>query len=159
MPNERPAALTAWMELGDTATRLRAQINRVLQREVDLTLAENLVLCHVAMAPQGRLRMVDVADMLNLGKSAVTKTVDRLERRELLARRRDDPDRRTVYAVVTPEGGRVFETAQKVFAEAVRAQVEGALTPSEVGEFRRLLDKLDRRASAEEHADPEGRQA
>ena len=43
-------------------------------------LAENLVLCQVAMASGGRLRMVEIADQLSIGKSAVTKSVDRLDR-------------------------------------------------------------------------------
>ena len=39
------------------------------------------MLCQVAMAPDGRLKMVDIADRLGIVKSAVTKTVDRLEAR------------------------------------------------------------------------------
>src|SRR5262249_57650019 len=91
---EGRGGVQAWGALWGVGDRVRVAINRDLQREVGLTLAENLVLCHVAMAPGRRLRMVDIAAMLTIGKSAVTKTVDRLEERGLIARGRGCEDRR-----------------------------------------------------------------
>ena len=78
------------------------EVSPALSRAV--TLAENLVLCQVAMSPAGRLRMVDIAATLTVAKSAITKTVDRLEERGLLRRERDPADRRAVYAALTPAG-------------------------------------------------------
>lgn len=108
---------------------VRVSVNRELQREVGLTWAENLVLCHVAMAPDSRLRMVDIAGLLGIAKSAVTKTVDRLEQRGLVARRRPaDQDRRIVYATLTDEGARIFAGAQPTFVAAVTQYVAAPLT-------------------------------
>ncbi len=125
---------------------MRSAVNRALQREAGLSLAENLVLCQVAMAPATRLRMVEIADLLSIGKSAVTKSVDRLEERGWVARHRDAGDRRTVHATLTPAGAVVFRRAQPVFAEAVTSHLSGPLTAAEVGQLRRLLAKLPRRA-------------
>lgn len=74
---ERPAGLAVWAELSELVDRVRILLNRDLQAAASLTLAENLVLCQVAMAPAGRLRMADIASTLTIAKSAVTKTVDR----------------------------------------------------------------------------------
>ena len=74
----RPEGLQAWMGLCEVVDKVRVTLNRELEHHVGLTLAENLVLCQVAMAPQRRLRMVDIARLLSIAKSAVTKTVDRL---------------------------------------------------------------------------------
>lgn len=120
---------------------VRVAINRDLQAEAGLTLAENLVLCHVAMAPGGRLRMVELATLLNIAKSAVTKTVDRLEERGLLTRARDPRDRRSVYAAVTAGGERSFATAQPAFANSVQRHFARGLDRGE-------LDALQHAAAA-----------
>ena len=54
---ERPPGLAVWAELSELVDRVRILLNRDLQAAASLTLAENLVLCQVAMAPGGRLRM------------------------------------------------------------------------------------------------------
>lgn len=79
---------------------------------------------------------------LAIAKSAVTKTVDRLEERGWLARYRDSEDRRTVHATLTPAGAEVFRHAQPVFADAVANQLCGPLSPAEVIQLRKLLGKL-----------------
>ncbi|MGH3197636.1 MAG: MarR family winged helix-turn-helix transcriptional regulator [Streptosporangiaceae bacterium] len=97
-----------------------------------MSLAENLVLCHVAMAPGGRLRMVELATLLNIAKSAVTKTVDRLEQRGLLTRTRDPRDRRSVYAAITADGQKSFATARPAFANSVQRHFTTGLDRSEL---------------------------
>ncbi len=138
----RPDGLQAWMELSEATSVIRGAVNRALLRDAGLSLAENLVLCQVAMAPDGRLRMVEIADLLSLAKSAVSKTVDRLEERGWVARHRDSEDRRTVHATLTPDGAEVFRRAQPVFADAVASQLCSALSPAEVHQLRKLLGKL-----------------
>lgn len=130
------------MELSEASSVIRGAVNRALIQDAGLSLAENLVLCQVAMAPDGRLRMVEIADLLSLAKSAVTKTVDRLEERGWLARHRDSKDRRTVHATLTQAGAEVFRHAQPVFADAVSSQLCGPLSPAEVHQLRKLLGKL-----------------
>ena len=126
----------------EVVDRVRIALNRELQHSVGLTLAENLVLCQVAMAPGRRLRMVDIAGHLTIGKSAVTKTVDRLEERGLITRERDPADRRTVYAALTAEGARLFTTAQPAFAGAVRRYFASHLSEAEIRQLAGLPGRL-----------------
>src|SRR5215472_16001731 len=138
--DDRPEGLAAWTDLCKIVDSVRLALNRELQQQAGVTLAENLVLCHVAMAPGQRLRMIDIAELLTIGKSAVTKTVDRLEQRVLLARSRDCADRRTVYAVLTPEGAKVFGETQPVYIGAVGRYFLGLLTDTELASLRHASD-------------------
>jgi len=142
MTGERPEALQAWTALCEVVDQVRVALNRDLQRRAGLTLADNLVLCQVAMAPGKRLRMVDIAGLLTIGKSAVTKTVDRLEERGLITRERDRSDRRTVYAALTAEGDKIFAAAQPVFAAAVQRHFAGQLDQGEIRQLRVLSERI-----------------
>jgi DNA-binding MarR family transcriptional regulator len=142
MTGERPEALQAWTALCEVVDQVRVALNRDLQRSAGLTLADNLVLCQVAMAPGKRLRMVDIAGLLTIGKSAVTKTVDRLEERGLITRERDRSDRRTVYAALTAEGEKIFAAAQPVFADAVQRHFASQLHQGQIRQLRVLSERI-----------------
>ena len=134
----RPKGLQAWTALSALVDTVRTAVNRDLQSEVGLTLAENLVLCRVAMAPQRRLRMVEIAQLLGVAKSAITKTVDRLEDRGLLARERDPEDRRTVYARLTTRGQRTFLAAQPAYVSSIDRHFTRALDRDEIRTLSQL---------------------
>lgn len=140
--DERPDALRTWTDLCDVVDSTRIGVNRDLQRSVGLTLAENLVLCQVAMAQVPRLRMADIAGSLTIGKSAVTKTVDRLERRGLIIRERDPADRRVVYAALTREGARMFTVAQPEFIKAVKRHFACRLSGAQLRQARQLASQV-----------------
>lgn len=132
----RPEGLQAWMGLCEMVDTVRVALNRDLRAEVGLALAENLVLCQVAMAPDQRLRMVDIATLLKIGKSAVTKTVDRLEQRGQLTRERVADDRRTVYASLTKRGEKTFAAAQPAFVHAIDRHFTATLDQTRLRRLR-----------------------
>ncbi len=142
MTGERPEALQTWTAVCEVVDRVRVALNRDLQHGAGLTLAENLVLCQVAMSPARRLRMVDIAGLLTIGKSAVTKTVDRLEERGLITRARDSADRRTVYATLTAEGESAFAAARPAFVGAVERHFAGQLDEAEIRQLRLLSERV-----------------
>jgi len=116
----------------EVVDRVRVALNRDLQRTVGLTLAENTMLCQIAMAPGGSLRMVDIAGRLTIAKSAVTKTVDRLEERGLITREKDPADRRTVHATLTAQGETLFGAARPAFVDAVQRYFADYLSQAEI---------------------------
>ena len=147
----RPEGLAIWKELCEAVAAVRLSLNRDLQQNIGVSLAENLVLCQVAMAPGRRMRMVDLAGQLLIGKSAVTKTVDRLEQRELLTRTRDAADRRIVYATLTDKGASLFAIAQPAFVDAVSRHFSAPLSDAELMQLRAASERLRRN-----QADPDG---
>jgi MarR family 2-MHQ and catechol resistance regulon transcriptional repressor len=73
----------------------------------------------------------------------VTTVIDNLERRGLVARRRNPEDRRVVTVELTGEGARLIGRVFPLHARAV-AQAMNALTPAEQIELGRLCRKLGR---------------
>ena len=142
MTGERPEGLLAWTALCEVVDQVRVALNRDLQHYAGLTLADNLVLCQIAMAPGKRLRMVDIAELLTIGKSAVTKTADRLQDRGLITRERDPSDRRTVYATLTAEGEKTFALAQPTFADAVQHHFAGQINEAEIRQLLHLSQRI-----------------
>jgi len=140
--SERPAGPAAWAELSGLVDQVRVLLNRDLQAAAGLTLAENLVLCQVAMAPGARLRMADIAATLTIAKSAVTKTVDHLEERGLLRRERDLADRRTVYAALTPAGEKAFGVAQPAYLDSVERHFAGYLGDAAIRQLYQLSSRI-----------------
>lgn len=146
MTTERPESLQAWTAVCEVVDGVRVALNRDLQRAVGLTLAENLVLCQVAMAPGKSLRMVDIAGLLSIAKSAVTKTVDRLEERGLIAREKDPADRRAIQATLTAEGEMVFAVAQPAFVDAVQRHFADRIGQAEIRCLAGLPERVLRAA-------------
>lgn len=131
----------AWRDLARLNAAVRASLNRELQDRAGLTLTDSLLLCEVAHSPGNRLRMAALAESLNVAKSAITKTVDRLEERALLVRERGNDDRRAISATLTEDGYRTFTSTMPVLVEAVGERF-GALTDDETRQLRVLVRKL-----------------
>jgi len=68
--------------------------------------------CHaiVEVGRKGALSVNDLAELLNLGKSTVSKTVDKLVSRELLVRDPDKNDRRYVVLKLTKQGQKFYDS-------------------------------------------------
>ncbi len=131
----------AWRDIARLNGVVRASINRVLLEEAGLTLTDTLLLCEVAHSPGNRLRMAELAESLGVAKSAVTKTVDRLEERVLLVRERGVDDRRVVAATLTDDGYEMFVSTMPVLVEAV-AERFSVLTDEETRQLRALVRKV-----------------
>jgi DNA-binding MarR family transcriptional regulator len=79
--------------------------------EHGLATVEFEVLLRLARSPMGLLRMSDLAAQTSVTTSGVTRVVDRLEDRGLVARQACETDRRTTYAVVTDAGRALLRAA------------------------------------------------
>jgi DNA-binding MarR family transcriptional regulator len=82
------------------------------------------LLNHIARAPGGRLRRVDLAERVGLTGSGVTRTLLPLEKNGMVARQPDPRDARVGYAVITSAGHEMLDnamvTAREVSAELLR---------------------------------------
>jgi MarR family multiple antibiotic resistance transcriptional regulator len=107
------------MPLGITAAQLK--VLRIIRRGDDTAVA----LCR----------------HLSIHSASMTRMLDRLERKGLIARSRDDQDQRQVHIALTKEGE---TTSSMLPAMEVNAMNEftAAITPEELSQLENLLDKM-----------------
>src|SRR5438105_5022694 len=101
-PRRPPGHLASWLALLQAHSVVVEAVEREMQRDVGLPLAWFDVLIQLANAPDGRLRMQDLARSVLLSKSGLTRLVDRLVDAGLVGRAACEGDRRVTYAVLTP---------------------------------------------------------
>ncbi|MEV6136487.1 MarR family transcriptional regulator [Nocardia sp. NPDC051990] len=130
----------------DGNQRLATVLNRQLQRDSDLTLAEYRILVLLSEAPARSLRMSELADGVLSSRSRLTHQIRRLEIQQMVRRNTCLEDGRGVLAELTEEGMRRLEAAAPGHVEAVRRNFIDLLNPEQlavVGEvFARVDDEI-----------------
>jgi DNA-binding MarR family transcriptional regulator len=134
-------------ELWRTFAVLNCAIRRALDEELRLhvgfMLSEYEVLSALASAPGHRLRMRDLANVLQLTRSGATRLIDRLEDELLVERGGCAHDGRGVWAEITRAGMEQFAAAEVFFVAALRRHfLDG--TPVELAaSLRGLLEHVE----------------
>jgi DNA-binding MarR family transcriptional regulator len=132
----------AWVNLLQTNRVLEDVLERRLKEAADLSFAEFEVLARLSGAPDGRLKMIDIANLLLASKSGITRIVDRLEGAGLVSRAIPPENRRIVYARITPTGLGALDRANAEFIHAIEETFVRHLTAADVRTLRRSLRKL-----------------
>lgn len=94
-----------------------------------------------AMVFDNRLTPSGIADVLGVDRAAVTRLLDKLEARDLIARNRDTGDRRSILLQVLPRGEALAIEMQE-HSRAVNAQFTKALTRDETDRFVELAKTM-----------------
>ena len=113
-----------------------------LVREHGLALSCYEVLLFLADAPEGRLRMSDLADGVLLSRSGLTRLVDRMERDGLLRRERCADDARGYNAAITDKGRALFQRARKTHLDGVRERFLSHLSRDELRTLGALWERV-----------------
>ncbi|NUR83728.1 MAG: MarR family transcriptional regulator [Nonomuraea sp.] len=116
----------AWVAVVRLHAQVEHELGQAVQRGHGLGLSEYRALCHLSTAPGGELRMQELADLLGLNQSSVTRLAARLEgagytRRDVCA-----GDRRGVYAVITEAGLARKREAAPTYEETLTAALDRA---------------------------------
>ena len=129
-----------------TFLRVHASVTRRLEHDLlaehDLPLASYDVLVQLAEAPDGRLRMTDLADRVLLSRSGLTRLVDRLAADGLVARESCPSDARGTFTVITEAGRIRLRTAAPTHLRGIQEYVTNRLDAGELDMVGRLLRKL-----------------
>jgi DNA-binding MarR family transcriptional regulator len=128
-----------WVTLN---ARLSATLQRELQDDAGLSMPDFEVLVHLTDTPAGRVRVTDLARLLQWERSRVSHHVTRMESRRLVQRVECAEDGRGAFVVITPQGRAAIEQAAPGHVNTVRRLVFDALSPEEVDAFAAIIEKV-----------------
>lgn len=129
--------------VGYLLARAKSSIsNLVSQRtmkELGITSTQGSILF---MIGSGRCQLAaELARHYGIDASAVTRLVDRLEKRKLLSRVRSSEDRRAVRLELTEQGYEIAARIPSMFCDVVDRALSG-FTPEEVGFLKSMLRRI-----------------
>jgi len=136
------AELGAWRGLLRVHSRLTKALDADLVREHGIPLSEYEVLLFLADAPDGRMRMSELADGVLLSRSGLTRLVDRMERDGLLQRERSEDDARGFNAIITDSGRELFQRARRTHLDGVRELFLDHLSGQELRTLAELWERV-----------------
>ena len=107
-----------------------------------MTLAEYDVLIQLRLAPEGRLRMTELAERVRLTPSGITRLVDRLAEAGLIKRGRCASDRRGTWAILTGSGRARIDRLRPIHLRSVRLHFARHLQIEQLTPLAVALEKL-----------------
>src|SRR4030081_1898549 len=115
-----PAQHRAWVAYMRVQLRMNYEINRQLQRDSGLSLADYHVLNALSNAPNHKLQITDLAALIGWERSRLSHQVRRLSERGLTERIQSEDDGRATDAVITEDGMNAIVAAAPGHATLVR---------------------------------------
>jgi len=100
------------------------------------------VLWTLERAPDGGLRLSELARDIVLSRRNIPRLVDRLELAGLIRRERSDEDRRGYFAVITPKGLAMRRRMWPVYSRAIATHFDGHLTAAEHAALRAVFARV-----------------
>lgn len=107
-----------------------------------VTLAEYDVLYTLSTQPQRRMRIRDLNTRTLLTQPSVSRMVDRLVGRGLVAKSVDPSDGRGTIVHLTDEGFRLYHEAARAHGRSITGQMTKALNDDELAQLKELCEKL-----------------
>lgn len=137
----------AWRAFQQMQGQLAARLNRQLQSDSGLSLADYEVLVALTDSEDGRLRPFELQRTLQWEQSRLSHHLTRMQRRGLVDRRECTEDGRGAFILLTGAGRSAIESAAPGHVEAVRQLFLDALSRDEVLALGKLaghiLDRLE----------------
>ncbi len=124
-----------------------AEIEKALAESVSLSMNEFDVLVGLDGQPHNMLPLSALCEVVRLSQPAISRLVDRLEKRGLVTRREGQEDRRSVAVGITRDGIALLQRAIPVHERCIHEKLLSRLTMEESEILRSALLKI-----ADEHA-------
>jgi len=127
----------------------RAAIGHANERTLDaigVSATQLATLAYLAKHP--RSTMTEIANLLDLNKSAVSSMISRLERAGLVTRTSDPDDARSSFVSLTSKGASVCETAIPLIKRTT-AEITAGFSPGELDVIYRFLNAVIERCSTD----------
>jgi DNA-binding MarR family transcriptional regulator len=137
--------LETWQSFLAVATLMNHRIEQQLKDDAGLSHPQYEVLIRLSRAPEGELRMTELAGIALTSKSGLTYQVTQLERMGLVLRRRCPTDDRGIVASLTDEGWAKVRAAQPGHVNLVHQLFVEGLDQREFAGLSTAIDALANR--------------
>jgi len=141
--SDKRVAVSAWESL----FRAQVSVMRHLNAEFptnELSLNEYDVLFNLSQHPGWKLRIKELNKYLLLTQPSVSRLIDRLAARALVAKASDPSDARGIIVEMTQTGFDLFRRVAVTHMKSIADRVGSALTDEELRELQALTEKLRR---------------
>ena len=128
-----------WLAVND---QLPVALHKQLQGDSGLSLPDFDVLVQLSETPDGKVRILPLANALGWERSRLSHHVKRMEGRGLVEREECPDDGRGAFVVLTPTGREAIERAAPEHARTVRELVFDALTDDELDMLAQFTNKI-----------------
>ena len=157
MPRLDASRLDAWRELQSVVADLTRAIDEDLRVEWAVPLGWFDVLAALRKLG-GRARPHDVAAMMRLPASSLSRRFDRLEEEGWIARHRqvDPDDHRAVEVELTPRGRTLWREMGVTYRRSVQERFARHLTDDEIAHLTAVIGSIDPIPDAEDAQDAGG---
>ena len=132
----------AWRAFLRMQGQLAARLNRQLQADSGLSLADYAVLAQLSEAPDGRLRPYELQRDLEWEQSRLSHHLARMQRRGHVRREECTMDGRGAFIALTDAGRAAIEAAAPGHVEAVRGLFLDRLTRQQVAALNRISSQV-----------------
>ena len=132
----------AWQGFLEASNRVGRHLEAQLKEDAGLSHTQYEILVLLADAPEGELRMTELAERLITSKSGLTYQVGQLEKRGLVRRRSCPADVRGVLAALTRVGRGALGAAAHGHVAAVRAALIDVLDRDELTVLAEALGRV-----------------
>jgi DNA-binding MarR family transcriptional regulator len=136
-----PDKMKTWRALQWAHTVILRKLERELEAEA-LPLSWFDVLIHLSEAPEGQMRMQDLAGSVILSPSGLTRLIDRMEKAGYVTRERTAADRRGVYAVIAPQGVAELERVWPLHLAGIQTYFGTNVHDEDVPQLYRALSRV-----------------
>ncbi|AMB59711.1 MarR family winged helix-turn-helix transcriptional regulator [Microterricola viridarii] len=139
--SQKADAVAAWEAL----FRAQVSVMRTLASEFpsrEVSLNEYDVMFTLSLHPEHRLRLRELNRQMLLTQPSVSRLVDRMTARGLLAKEHDPTDGRGTVIVLTDAGYELFRRVAVTHMDSITQRVGGALDEDELKQLRALCEKL-----------------
>jgi DNA-binding MarR family transcriptional regulator len=134
--------IRAWQALLHAHDQVIRKLDAELRSEHGLHLVAYDVLLRLARAPEGALRMTDLAERVMLSPSGLTRMVDRLVADGLVERARFEGDARVMLARLTDQGRDVLRRAATTHLRGIREHFTGRLDERQLRTIALTLEAI-----------------
>jgi DNA-binding MarR family transcriptional regulator len=147
---EQHRVVQAYVRLRASDAALTRAFNASLSVSHGLTVNDFEVLRRLALEDEGRMRRVDLAQVVSLTPSGITRLLDGLETAGLVVKDVCTADARVTYARITDDGRATLRAAAESHLAALEAVFAERFTGEEVEALAELLGRLPGAADADE---------